>query len=54
MDVDADTVLLRDALTVPVLHAVDVEETETVLDPLVDGVPVLQRDGVRVVQELAD
>ena len=54
LDVDAVTVLLRLMLCVPVLHIEDVEETETVVDPLVDGVPVLQSDSVRVVQELAE
>ena len=54
LDVEADTVLLRDTLTVPVLHTVGVEETEVVVEPLVDAVPVLQRDDVRVAQALAD
>ena len=54
MDVEADTVLLRDTLTVPVLHTVGVEETEIVVEPLVDAVPVLQRDGDRVPHVLAD
>ncbi len=54
MDEEADTVLLRDTLTVPVLHTVGVEETEIVVEPLVDAVPVLQRDDVRVAQALAD
>ena len=54
MDVEADTVLLRVTLTVPVLHTVGVEETEIVVEPLVDAVPVLQRDDVRVAQALAD
>ena len=54
LDEEADTVLLRDTLTVPVLHTVGVEETEIVVEPLVDAVPVLQRDDVRVAQALAD
>ena len=54
LDVEADTVLLRVTLTVPVLHTVGVEETEIVVEPLVDAVPVLQRDGDRVPHVLAD
>ena len=54
MDVDADTVLLRVTLTVPVLHTVGVEVTEVVVEPDTDSEPVLQGEGVCVLQELAD
>ena len=54
MDVDADTVLLGDTLCVPVLHTVGVEVTEMVEELDTDSEPVLQGEGVRVLQELAD
>ena len=54
MDVDADTVLLRVTLTVPVLHTVGVEVTETVEEPDTDSEPVLQGEGVCVLKKLAD
>ncbi len=54
MDVEADTVLLRVTFTVPVLHTEGVEEVEIVVEPDMDSEPVLQGEGVRVLQELAD
>ena len=54
LDVEADTVLLRVTLCVLELHTVGVEVTETVEEPDTDSEPVLQGEGVRVLQELAD
>ena len=54
MDVEADTVLLRDTLCVPVLHTVGVEVTEMVEEPDKVSEPVLQGEGVCVRKELAD
>ncbi len=54
MDVEADTVLLRDTLCVPVLHNVGVEVTEIVEEPDRVSEPVLQGEGVCVRKELAD
>ena len=54
MDVEADTVLLRVTLCVPVLHTVGVEVTEIVEEPDRVSEPVLQGEGVCVRKELAD
>ena len=54
MDVEAETVLLRDTLCVPVLHTVGVEVTEMVEEPDKVSEPVLQGEGVCVRKELAD
>jgi hypothetical protein len=54
LDVEADTVLLRDTLCVPVLHNVGVEVTEIVEEPDRVSEPVLQGEGVCVRKELAD
>ena len=54
MDVEADTVLLRVTLCVPVLHTVGVEVTEMVEELDTDSEPVPQGEGVCVRKELAD
>ena len=54
LDADIDTVLLPDTLSVPVLHTVGVRDEEAEEQAEADRVPVMQDEGVSVLQGLAD